>query len=262
MCGGGSLRVPVPSPIFYLPIPMPMHHSTQPNVTLYLVRHGENRANLTKEFSHRVVDYPLTEKGVLQARQTAEYLQAHPIDAVYSSPLRRARQTADIIGAALNLPVIEEESFREINVGALELEPPTPANWQLHNGILGAWLRGDGAQRFPEGEDYHTLLARMQQGLAAVTVEPARRNVVIVGHGGIFTLTIRDICANVDLETLLATENHNCSVSTLELPVGQLGGGRLIEWARSTHLSGEAAQLISATPDREHWSRHAADEDS
>ena len=239
-----------------------MHQSTQPNITIYLVRHGENPANLTKEFSHRVVDYPLTEKGVLQARQTALVFQARPVDAVFSSPLRRARQTADIIGAALNLPVMEEESFREINVGALELEPPTPANWQLHNGILGAWLRGDAAQCFPQGEDYRSLLARMQRGLAAVTAEPTHRNVVIVGHGGIFTLTIRDICANVDMQTLLATENHNCSISPLELPMGQSRGGRLVEWARSDHLSGEAAQLVSATPDREHWSRRADDDSS
>jgi broad specificity phosphatase PhoE len=62
---------------------------------LYLVRHGENRANLTKEFSSRLVDYPLTAKGVLQAQQTADYFQqragAGGIDAVYSSPLKRSR---------------------------------------------------------------------------------------------------------------------------------------------------------------------------
>ncbi len=238
-----------------------MYDTPSPLITIYLVRHGENPANLTKEFSHRVVDYPLTEKGILQARQTAQFFQTRPIDAIYSSPLRRARQTAEIIGTTLQLPVEEEESFREINVGRLELEPPSPATWELHNGILGAWLDGDAGRRFPEGEDYHSLLARMRQGLASIAAEPARRNIIIVGHGGIFTLTIRDICANVDMQTLLANQNHNCSVSTLELPAGQTGGGRLIEWAHSDHLSGEAALLVSATPDREHWSRHAADED-
>jgi broad specificity phosphatase PhoE len=44
--------------------------------TLYLVRHGENLANITKEFSYRAVDYPLTPKGILQAEQTAEYFAA------------------------------------------------------------------------------------------------------------------------------------------------------------------------------------------
>ena len=57
---------------------------------LYLIRHGENLANLTKEFSYRKVDYSLTPKGKLQAEQTARTLQDRGIAAVYSSPLRRA----------------------------------------------------------------------------------------------------------------------------------------------------------------------------
>ena len=58
--------------------------------TLYLVRHGENRANLTKQFSYKTVDYPLTPKGVLQAQQTAEFFQDKQIDEIYASPLKRA----------------------------------------------------------------------------------------------------------------------------------------------------------------------------
>ena len=59
--------------------------------TLYLIRHGENPANITKEFSHRLVDYSLTPKGVLQAQQTGEYFKNKQIDAIYCSPLKRAR---------------------------------------------------------------------------------------------------------------------------------------------------------------------------
>ena len=44
---------------------------------------GENLANLTREFSHRLVDYPLTEKGVLQAEQTAEHLKNKGISAIF-----------------------------------------------------------------------------------------------------------------------------------------------------------------------------------
>ena len=68
---------------------------------LFLVRHGENVANITKEFSHRLVDYDLTDKGRLQASQTADYFRSLSknvsIDAMYSSPLKRAMQTADIV---------------------------------------------------------------------------------------------------------------------------------------------------------------------
>ena len=60
--------------------------------TIYLVRHGENRANLTKEFSYKVVDYSLTPKGALQAQQTAQFFQDKQIHEVYTSPLKRAPQ--------------------------------------------------------------------------------------------------------------------------------------------------------------------------
>ena len=45
---------------------------------VFLIRHGENQANLTKEFSYRLVDYPLNAKGILQARQTAEEMIVAP----------------------------------------------------------------------------------------------------------------------------------------------------------------------------------------
>ena len=50
--------------------------SVQQTNTIYLVRHGENTANITKEFSYKLVDYSLTAKGVQQAEQTAEYFKA------------------------------------------------------------------------------------------------------------------------------------------------------------------------------------------
>ncbi len=110
---------------------------------LLLVRHGENRANLTKELSHRLIDYPLTAKGKLQAEQTAAYLSAYPVTQVFTSPLKRARETAEIITAELAVSVRVLEPFRELNVGTLEVEPPTAASWQLHDEIVWAWATGD-----------------------------------------------------------------------------------------------------------------------
>src|SRR4051812_45611032 len=97
---------------------------------LYLVRHGENLANLTKEFSYKLVVHSLTDKGVLQAGQTALYFMGKQIDAIYSSPLKRAAETAQIIAAELGLPITTMENFREVNVGDLERYPPTEENWR------------------------------------------------------------------------------------------------------------------------------------
>src|SRR5437588_12038201 len=99
----------------------PMEQSNK----VYLVRHGENPANLTREFSHRRVDYSLTPRGIEQARQTAEFFRKGRVDELYSSPLKRALETAQIIAGAVDRPITVVEEFRELNVGRLEDEPPT-----------------------------------------------------------------------------------------------------------------------------------------
>src|SRR5512142_223625 len=119
---------------------------------LYLVRHGENPANLTKEFSYRRVDYGLTPKGSLQAKQTAELFKRQAIHAVYSSPLKRAAETAGIIAGELGLRVEIVEDLREVNVGDLEGQPVTPELWAHHDSIIADWLGGKPETRFPSGE--------------------------------------------------------------------------------------------------------------
>src|SRR5579885_825977 len=215
--------------------------------TIYLVRHGENTANLTGEFSCKHVDYSLTPKGILQAQQTAVFFKDKQIDEIYASPLKRAHETADIIARELSLPVTVMEQFREVNVGKLEFEPPTAENWELHNRIVFAWFAGQHELSFPDGENYLQLLKRMRDGLLEATRGKEGRNIVIIGHGGIFTFTIKDICTNIDMQELIRQGNHNCSVTTIELenseerPVGLLKG-----WALCTHLSNEVMKFVPA----------------
>ena len=214
--------------------------------TLYLIRHGENTANITKEFSHRLVDYSLTPKGVLQAQQTAEYFKSRQIDAIYCSPLKRAIETAEIIGHAIGIrPVIMEE-FREVNVGALEMLGGSPENWATHDSIVQAWFEGQPDVIFPEGENYHMLLERMRSGVAQILRKQHDKSSIIVGHGGIFTFTLKDICRNVDLAMLIASYGHNCSITEIEMHAvdGQLDG-ILKRWAAFDHLSGAAAAFVT-----------------
>lgn len=216
---------------------------------IYLVRHGENTANLTKQFSHRLVDYSLTPKGVLQAQQTAELFKGKQIDAIYSSPLKRAAETAAIIGQALGIvPVIREE-FREVNVGELETWPPTAESWAEHDRIVRSWFDGHPELMFPEGENHHALLARMRAGLQIALGGRQDSNVVIVGHGGIFTFTLKDICRDIDLGWLIRQPSHNCSVTEIEMEEsGERLAGVLKGWALHAHLSGEAATFVAGHP--------------
>jgi broad specificity phosphatase PhoE len=216
---------------------------------IYLVRHGENTANLTKEFSYRRVDYSLTPKGIVQAEQTAGFFKDKQIDAIYTSPLKRSHETAAIIGAALGLTPIVAEEFREVNVGLLETRAPTLENWAEHDRIVRAWFEGQPELTFPEGEDYHTLVGRMRAGLDLALDGCDDRNVVIVGHGGIFTFTITDLCRDVDLRALLRMPSHNCSITEIQLErVNGRLEGVLKSWALADHLSGEAAAFVAGHP--------------
>ncbi len=212
---------------------------------LYLVRHAENIANLTKEFSYRRVDYSLTEKGVQQAEQTAAFFRQKPIDSIYSSPLKRAQETAQILAGALGLKVIVLENLREMNVGDLEGQPPTAELWALHNAVIQDWLTGHPERSFPNGEDYHAVCRRMSAAVQEMTAGKKGKNIIAVGHGGQFSFTPRDFCPDFQLKWLRERDYANCAVTELEVEsdAGQLRG-HVIAWALRDHLHGIAADLV------------------
>lgn len=89
-------------------------------MTLFLVRHGEAENNvrfLLNSFPTKK-EYPLTDKGREQAEETAKYLATVGADALLSSPLLRAKQTAEIIAEATHLPITFDERLYEVGMGA------------------------------------------------------------------------------------------------------------------------------------------------
>ena len=212
---------------------------------LSLIRHGENPANVNHQFSYKNVDYSLNAKGRLQAQQTADYLATQPLDEVYSSPLKRARETAEYIAQAHQLPITIDERFREINVGAMETYPPTAANWNKHNSIIAEWFEGNHTIAFPEGENYIELLARFRAALHDATSGKEGKHIAIVAHGGIFTHTLHDICPDLDMRPLRVRDNNNCSITRIALTTDEERVyGQLLQWADYSHLHGEAAHFV------------------
>lgn len=238
---------------FHSTLTSPTNKETNPlKNRIYLVRHGENRANLTKEFSYRKVDYSLTEKGRLQAQQTADFFRDKEIHEIYSSPLKRAVETAEFIAEPLGLPVTVMESMREVNVGRLEDYPPSAELWKQHDAIIADWLDGHPDTCFPGGENYFGLLDRFRATLEAVTADKEGQNLMLVAHGGVITFTMPDVCEGIDKAWLRGAYNANCSIT--ELMVEQAGGrlrAELVRWASTAHLYGEAAKLIPGVPERD-----------
>src|SRR5712691_6348769 len=87
--------------------------------TLLLVRHGETDWNAEHRWQGHA-DVPLNARGRKQAKALAEELAPQGVDAIYTSDLSRARDTAAIVGERLGVPVVLDPDLREIDVGSRE----------------------------------------------------------------------------------------------------------------------------------------------
>lgn len=88
---------------------------------IHLVRHGQTKYNQLKRIQG-TQDHPLTEEGVEDARGCALELSNKPIDSIFTSPLKRARDTAEIIGEKLGLTPEEDPRLKERFFGTMEGE--------------------------------------------------------------------------------------------------------------------------------------------
>lgn len=140
-----------------------MKNSEPGIMSLYLVRHGQIAANVNKVYSGRS-DEALTETGRRQAGQAAEYMAGLEINAIYSSPLRRARETAAIIADFMGLPVVDEPFLIEFDYGRWagmsedEIACLFPQQWQLWN-TRPADLKIDGRETVAD------LVERVSDGM-------------------------------------------------------------------------------------------------
>src|SRR5690606_40156857 len=87
--------------------------------TICLIRHGETDWNAQRRIQGRT-DIPLNEKGIQQARECRDFLKNSEWDVIITSPLKRAKQTAEIINEALNIDLIEMDDFIEKSFGDVE----------------------------------------------------------------------------------------------------------------------------------------------
>lgn len=138
------------------------------------------------------------------------------------------------------------EDFREMNVGDLEGMEPRDQAWVVYAEVMRQWFSGHPEFRFPGGESRIELVERFHRGLERVA--SSGTEVVVVGHGGIFTHGVCQLCAVEDPRSFFAQENYNASVSLLEGPFADRPW-KLVSWGATAHLSGDAAVLVESVPD-------------
>lgn len=154
-----------------------------------LVRHGQTDWNLDRRIQGST-DIPLNEKGRADAHRAAAHLGASAHDAIYTSPLLRARETAEIIAAELGLEltgIVADVREREFGDGEGMLVDDYIAKY------------GDWHAEVPGAESLHEVGARAISALDAIARESRRRStpraesVLVVAHGGVIRAIIDQV---------------------------------------------------------------------
>jgi broad specificity phosphatase PhoE len=148
--------------------------------TIVLVRHGETDWNRAQRFQGHS-DPPLNALGRAQAHELVGVLAAEPITSAYTSPLKRAAQTAEIVSDRLGLALEVSAALMEVDVGSWsgltrdEIEARYPDGYRR-------WL--DYGHGWDDGETYDELGARVVSGLLAIADRHPDDVVLAVTHGG------------------------------------------------------------------------------
>lgn len=144
-----------------------------------LVRHGETRYNKENRIQGWL-DIPLTDTGKQQAERIAEELEGEEIDAVFSSDLTRAYETARRIAIRHSLKVVRHPELREVDQGewdGLTVEEARGRYPEEYN----SWVSSPSTARPPAGESLNDVQRRVVPLIEEMKKEPYRA-VVIVGH--------------------------------------------------------------------------------
>ena len=148
--------------------------------TIVLVRHGETDWNRANRFQGRA-DPQLNDTGRAQAHVLATDLGTETFAAAYTSPLRRATETAAILASALGVDAVPDESLMEVDVGSWSGLTRTEVEARFPEGFARWLAYGHG---WDDGETYDELGARVVSGLAGIAARHPGEVVLAVTHGG------------------------------------------------------------------------------
>jgi probable phosphoglycerate mutase len=197
---------------------------------LYFIRHGESEANTLGIISNRNRPHALTETGRRQVLLLAEKLRTKSISRIYTSPIPRARETAEILAARLSLPMECVDALREPDCGILEGRGDKAA-WIEHDFWKNSWLQGHERDRGPEGgETFNDVQKRFSEFIEYLMGRHGETEVetglLLVTHGELIQLVLPRLCSNPGGKFILEQgfgysvpiiiESQNCEFSCLK----------------------------------------------
>ncbi|WP_332649889.1 histidine phosphatase family protein [Lysinibacillus sp. 54212] len=171
-----------------------------------LVRHGETDWNVLGKLQGRT-DVELNSNGVEQAKDCGRFLAATTWNLIITSPLQRAKKTAEIIQTYIDVPLIEMQNFVERSYGDGEGMSPEER------------LLAFPDNQYSNAEDRASLTNRVMAGITKINDEYEGGNVILVAHGAV----INSILASISNGSIGSgkTQLHNACISELEFDKGQ-----------------------------------------
>ena len=145
---------------------------------LILIRHGECDGNLEGRFRGRF-DFPLNQQGIKQAHELGKIIKNFDCKFIYTSPLKRARQTADIIATHSPSEVISSEAFNNISLGPwngelkTEIEKKYPLEYKI-------WMKNPEDLNFPGLENLNDVKDRVLRGVKELQSKPPQETIIVI----------------------------------------------------------------------------------
>ena len=193
--------------------------SRPPASRLILIRHGESTWNRERRIQGQL-DPPLSEQGHEQARRVAGRLARRRVEALYTSDLLRASQTAAPIATALGVEARPMKELREIFLGDWEglhtdeLAQRFPEAWD-------AWTREPSWDVVPRGEGASAFEARVASALEHLFESHSQGDAIVVTHGGVIQIALHSVVGRPS-HGLFPFRISNGSVSIVERRNGRM----------------------------------------
>lgn len=207
---------------------------------IVLIRHGETAWNRETRIQGHT-DIPLSALGLAQAGRLAEALADEPLDAIYSSDLSRARQTAEALARTRGLEVHLDAGLRERAFGSFE-----GLSWrEIDEGYpedAARWRRREPDFAVGGGESLNTFSARCLDAARRAAAAHAGQSIALVAHGGVLDCLYR-AATRVALDAARSWQLGNATINRL---LATAEGFTLIGWNDDRHLAGLSADDIAA----------------
>ena len=149
---------------------------------IYLTRHGETEWNIEKRLQGRG-DSPLTKDGIQRAKELRDRIKNIDIDVIYSSPIKRALNTANILRGNKNIDIVTDDSLMEMCFGDYEGKKIDIVQEENPSWDINLIMQGNVEICAPNGENLKEVRERISKLMNKIIAENMGKSILIVTHG-------------------------------------------------------------------------------